>query len=115
MNRDCFGDEFERHGKRWQRCFMDGTIYEAKNRTKVCPHCNRPWEGSQMDGDTFKEIKEDIEHQVDVPEMLDLLKLSMENFDDDLEERPMRHSIGKLYARIKHMLADSEALRQRKE
>lgn len=35
----------------------------------------------------------------------ELLKLCYENLDDDLEERPMRHSIGNIIGRIRALSA----------
>ena len=30
MNHDCHGDIFTRFGKKWGRCFGDGSIFEIK-------------------------------------------------------------------------------------
>lgn len=43
------------------------------------------------------------------PELARLAKMSMENFDDDLENRPMRHSLGRLHAEIKNLLKALES------
>lgn len=38
------------------------------------------------------------------PELARLAKMAAECLDDDLENRPMRHSIGRLHAEITHLL-----------
>ena len=40
--------------------------------------------------------------------LVELLRLAGENLEDDLEERPMRHSLGNLTARIKALLDEEK-------
>ena len=47
----------------------------------------------------YKQGVSESECQLDA--LIPLAQKAMENFDDDLEERPMRHEIGSLYARLR--------------
>jgi hypothetical protein len=41
-------------------------------------------------------------------ELFELAKLSRDIVDDDLENRPARHSLGSLHARLKHVISNCE-------
>lgn len=57
---------------------------------------------------TIHELNQALKNKVqDLTELRELAKLAMEVIDDDLEERPPRHSLGNLYARLKHILGEN--------
>lgn len=49
MNHDCHGDFFERWGKRWGRCLLDGSFFDWEDGIEFCPRCKRPWRGVSVD------------------------------------------------------------------
>lgn len=53
-------------------------------------------------------IEAAAERQRNIQELVRLAKMAAENFDDALEERPMRHSIGSLRARMLTTIAAME-------
>lgn len=69
MNRYCNGNEFERHGKRWGKCFLDGTIFEIPGaRPRRCPNCERAWRPSVHDPNYFNPDKSPhVALQADLP------------------------------------------------
>jgi hypothetical protein len=42
------------------------------------------------------------------PELLELAKMAYENLDDDIENKPMRHSCGRLIAGLRAAIAKAE-------
>jgi hypothetical protein len=67
MNHHCYGTEFDRWGKHWAWCCMDGTIYETKPFPECCGHCGRQWRMIRGDKEELDRIKDSIERQVDFP------------------------------------------------
>jgi uncharacterized Zn finger protein (UPF0148 family) len=83
MNHDCNGDVFERWGKRWGRCFGDGTFFDYEDGIEFCPNCKRPWEGISTD-----EEDPDKQHSYIPDEDSEvLLKIDLPHFKKLADER----------------------------
>lgn len=67
MNHDCHGDVFSRFGKRWGRCFADSSIFEIKEGMEFCPHCERPWLGSECAKDWKPDKSYEVIQAIDLP------------------------------------------------
>lgn len=66
MNHQCFGDIFERFGKRLGRCLADSAIFEYREGMEFCPNCERPWAGAaRKDWDPGKSVE--VLLQIDLP------------------------------------------------
>lgn len=67
MNADCFGVEFERMGKRWAWCCLDGHIHEISTSLPKCGICGRRWRPVAPTAAELERIKPDIEQFIEFP------------------------------------------------
>ncbi len=68
MNHQCWGTSFERWGKQWLWCAMDGQITESpKGPFAICPKCGRQWYPVPATAAEIKRIMPDIEQFIDFP------------------------------------------------
>lgn len=66
-NHQCFGTEFDRWGKHWLWCCMDGTIVESEPCPRNCPRCGRQYRLVPGTPEELCRIKDYIDKQVDFP------------------------------------------------
>lgn len=91
MNHDCHGDVFERWGKRWGRCFGDGSFFDYEDGLEFCPNCKRPWLGIALEKRDKDGYKPDEDSHV-------LVEIDLPHFKKLADERGRKitHLEGKL-------------------
>jgi len=60
----------------------------------------------------IRRLYEVDENDRDVSELILLSRQALENFEDDIENKPMRHSCGRLIAMLKHALAKADTKKE---
>jgi len=89
MNHTCNGDIFIRWGKKWGRCFMDGSVFELREGTEFCPACRRPWTASGDNGDWNPDKDDEVLRKIDLPQlkfMLEEKAKKVERLEQELEQ-----------------------------
>lgn len=65
--KNCWGVEFDRHGKHWAWCCYDGFVFEITPAPKTCTRCGRPWTPVPATEEEMKRIHPHVEQFVDFP------------------------------------------------